>query len=178
MTLGTHAIVGAATATLFPSHPVTAFFAGFCSHFILDAIPHWDYKILSEYANSDRAMSSNVVNSSKSKELKPDRYFWLDILRTGADTLLGFIIIFIVWYSIVFVEWKVLILGAIGGILPDFLQFVYMRFPNKMMSLLQKFHTNTMHSSYRLNNRPIIGIISQIIVIVAIVWLTKYLIQY
>jgi hypothetical protein len=29
------------------SHPTTAFVLGFASHFVLDAIPHWDYAIRS-----------------------------------------------------------------------------------------------------------------------------------
>ena len=48
MTLTTHAIFGAGLASLMPEHPVAAFIAGFASHFVLDAIPHWDYAILSE----------------------------------------------------------------------------------------------------------------------------------
>ena len=34
-----------------------------------------------------------------------------------------------------------LILGAIGGVLPDFLQFLYFKLPkNKLLTLLYKFH--------------------------------------
>ena len=47
MILSTHAIVGAAIASFLPSHPTTAFVLGFGSHFVLDAIPHWDYPIKS-----------------------------------------------------------------------------------------------------------------------------------
>jgi hypothetical protein len=42
MILSTHAIVGAAIASFLPSHPTIAFVLGFGSHFVLDAIPHWD----------------------------------------------------------------------------------------------------------------------------------------
>jgi hypothetical protein len=47
MILSTHAIVGGALASLFPSHPVVIIAAGFASHFAIDAIPHWDYKLRS-----------------------------------------------------------------------------------------------------------------------------------
>src|SRR6266550_4061628 len=51
MILSTHAIVGAAIASFLPSHPTTAFVLGFGSHFVLDAIPHWDYPISSASVN-------------------------------------------------------------------------------------------------------------------------------
>jgi hypothetical protein len=47
MILSTHAIVGGAIASLMPSHPVLAVVAGFASHFVIDAIPHWDYPLQS-----------------------------------------------------------------------------------------------------------------------------------
>src|SRR5258708_34344535 len=45
--LTTHAIVGGALASLFPTRPITAIAAGFASHFVIDAIPHWDYPLQS-----------------------------------------------------------------------------------------------------------------------------------
>jgi hypothetical protein len=45
MILSTHAIVGGAIASLFPSHPLLVVAAGFVSHFAIDAIPHWDYPL-------------------------------------------------------------------------------------------------------------------------------------
>src|SRR5260370_42631939 len=51
MILSTPAIVGAAIASFLPSHPTTAFVLGFASHFVLDAIPHWDYPIRSAAAD-------------------------------------------------------------------------------------------------------------------------------
>jgi hypothetical protein len=47
MILSTHAIVGAALASLMPSHPIAAFAAGFASHFVIDSTPHWDYPLKS-----------------------------------------------------------------------------------------------------------------------------------
>jgi hypothetical protein len=43
--LSTHAIIGGAVASLFPSHPVFIAIAGFASHFAIDAIPRWDYPL-------------------------------------------------------------------------------------------------------------------------------------
>jgi hypothetical protein len=51
LTLTTHAIVGAAIASVIPAHPFFAIAAAFASHFLLDAIPHWDYPIRSDSVN-------------------------------------------------------------------------------------------------------------------------------
>jgi hypothetical protein len=45
MILTTHAIVGGALASLFPTHPIVVIAASFASHFAIDAIPHWDYPL-------------------------------------------------------------------------------------------------------------------------------------
>lgn len=169
MTLATHAVVGGTVAALFPSHPIIAFSAGFFSHFILDAIPHWDYKLLSAYANPDCCTDSNKIQA--------DKYFILDLIRIGCDALLGLMIVFILWNFVFSVDWRILILGAIGGMLPDFLQFVYARFPYQPMTALQKFHTSLMHAEYRLNDRPIIGVSTQILTMIVVVVIVNYLIN-
>lgn len=173
MTLTTHAVVGGSVAVLFPNHPVIAFVAGFLSHFVLDAIPHWDYKILSAYANPSTAMSANETESSISEKIKVDKPFFLDLLHTGTDALLGVLITLIVWHPITIPEWEILTLGIIGGMLPDFLQFVYMRFPHQPMIFIQKFH-KFIHAEYKLHNR-FVGILSQVIVMACVILLVKYL---
>ena len=177
MTLATHAVVGAAVAELFPNHPVTAFAVGFASHFILDAIPHWDYKILSNYANPNVAMCTNAHGLQSSSKIKPDRLFKLDILRIGCDFALGIILILVLFQPYGLNKLLVLALGAFGAILPDFLQFIYMRFPHQPLVALQKFHISLMHAKSDLNNRPIIGITSQVAVMICTVLLVKYLMK-
>lgn len=176
MTLATHAIVGGAVSSLFPSHPVIAFFAGFFSHFILDAMPHWDYKIMSAYANPSIAMSVNTVKPGASGKFKADRNFAVDLSHISADLVLGILMVLFVLHPAVVAEWKILALGVIGGILPDFLQFVYMRFPHQPMILIQKFHS-FMDTRHKLNDKPFIGIVSQGAVIVSVIILVKYLVQ-
>ena len=78
MILSTHAIVGAAIASFLPSHPATAFVLGFGSHFVLDAIPHWDYPI-----------SSASVNPKIGAPLTFDRGLLRDLALIGSDGLLG-----------------------------------------------------------------------------------------
>jgi hypothetical protein len=161
MTLATHAVVGGAVASLFPSHPIIAFVVGFLSHFVLDAIPHWDYKLLSAYINPN----------------KVDKNFGLDLLHVGTDMILGILITLLIWHPISVSQLEILFLGIFGGVLPDFLQFVYLRFPHQPMILIQKFH-DFMHAKHELANRPLIGIFLQIILMICVVLLVKYLIQF
>jgi hypothetical protein len=167
MTLATHAVVGGAMAALFPSHPVAAFFAGFFGHYVFDTMPHWDYKILSKYADP-KAFTPSVKTNI-------DKNFGLDILRIGADAFLGILIVFSVWHPTTFMQWEVLALGVVGGVLPDFLQFVYIRFPHQPMVFVQKFH-DLMHADYRLDDKPLVGILLQITLMVCVTLAAKYLV--
>lgn len=124
MILASHAVVGAGLASLFPQHKIIAFIAAFLSHFILDAIPHWDYQILSESANP---------NSGKT--FMPSRLFYLDLIRIGTDAVIGLTLSILI-FGLSFQT----LLGAGAAILPDFLQFVYARMPRTPLRHLQRFH--------------------------------------
>jgi len=50
MTLAAHSIVGGATVSLMPTHPVLGLCLAFARHFVLDAMPHWDYPMRSAMA--------------------------------------------------------------------------------------------------------------------------------
>jgi hypothetical protein len=127
MILCTHAIVGAALASFVPSHPVAAFAIGFVSHFALDAIPHRDYPI-----------NSRSVNPRIGAPMVFDRALLRDAATIGFDGVFGII-------AAVFLLaspdnlWAIL-LGAIGAMLPDPLQFVYTRLPYEPLRTLQRFH--------------------------------------
>lgn len=132
MTLTTHAIVGAAAASLFPSQPVFAFLAGFASHFAIDSLPHWDYRVLSKQQDTNRL--NDDINLH-------DKKFVLDLIRIGGDGLLGTalaVFIFCAWLFHLPV-WFV-VMGAWAGILPDPLQFVYWKTRFAIMTPLQRFH--------------------------------------
>src|SRR5215472_8085081 len=78
MILSTHAVVGAAIASFLPSHPMAAFAPGFASHFVLDAIPHWDYPI-----------RSAAVHPKIGGPLTFDRALLRDAVVIGSDGLFG-----------------------------------------------------------------------------------------
>ncbi len=161
MTLTTHAITGAALATLMPSHPVLGFCAGFGSHFLLDAIPHWDYPILSD-----------SIHPSKGGKLKFSRLLFLDGLRIGGDALLGLVLAALIFgYPYLLTP---ALIGAIGGITPDFLQFVYLRFPHPATSWLQRFHS-WIHTRVGFEGRPVLGMTTQVIFVLLIVSLFKFI---
>lgn len=127
MILCSHAIVGAALASLMPSHPVAAFAVGFASHFALDAIPHADYPIRSQ-----------SINPEIGAPITLDASLLWDVVTIGFDGLFG-ILAAVFLFGLPMEHWAVL-LGAMGAMLPDPLQFVHARFPHEPLRTLQRFH--------------------------------------
>lgn len=157
MTLATHAVVGAAAAQLFPSNPALAFLAAFLSHFAMDAIPHWDYKLLSK----------------NGEDMVIGKEFIIDLMRVGFDFLLGITLSFLFFQPEGQpIQWTILI-GAVGGVLPDPLQFAYWKFRHEPLLSLQRFHIRA-HAKKRFKN-PFMGISLQIIIVLAAVFLIKIL---
>lgn len=150
MTLTTHAIAGAALAALVPEHPALGFTAGFASHFLLDAIPHWDYAMLSEAINPKIAAPFTI-----------DRALVLDVLRIGSDMTLG-LALAALFFATPHTAFAVFC-GAMGGILPDALQFLYGRFPHGPLARLQRFH-EWIHARrhLELEGRYALGVASQL----------------
>jgi hypothetical protein len=146
MILSTHAIVGGAIASLFPSHPVLVALASFGSHFAIDAIPHWDYPLRSI------AIGRHVDNRS----LKIDGLLLRDLAMIGGDACAGLAISMLLFATTKTI-W-VVALGAAAGILPDPLQFVHSINKSEPLMSLQRFH-EWIHTSRKL---PwISGVVSQ-----------------
>lgn len=145
MTLSTHAFIGAAITTALPEHVYAGVAIAFASHFVLDAIPHWDYKILSACANPENP-SPFAINKA----------FCFDLVRIGTDFALGALLAFYFYQSSLPWLW---FLGFIAATLPDFLQFVYSKYPRGILALLQKFHV-WIHTDIRLKN-AFLGVTSQ-----------------
>lgn len=142
MTLATHAIAGAVVARLVPQHPFIAFTAGFLSHFLLDAIPHWDYHLRSYKSDESNPLNNDMVFGLS---------FTLDLLDIGFDLFLALFVPFVIFGSADFNATMMIIFGIFGGILPDALQFVYMKFRHEPLVSLQKFHI-WMHSKRRIHD--------------------------
>lgn len=167
MTLATHAVVGAAVAAALPHHPLLGGLFAFGSHFLLDALPHWDYKILSASANPDAPAKLSI-----------DRLFLLDLVRIGSDAFLGIAVAaffygtFSSLATIVQQNWLWFI-GAAAAMLPDFLQFVYSKYPKGPIAQLQAFH-RWIHTSHRLEGRTFLGISSQFALVIVVLVLASF----
>lgn len=131
MTLTTHAIVGAAAAQLFPSRPWLAFSAGFISHFVIDTIPHRDYSLSSIMEEAGDPMSTDMpINKNSIK----------DFLKVSFDAVLGIILASFIFTNFYQSALLLAVIGALGGIVPDGLQFAYWKIRIEPLKSLQRFH--------------------------------------
>jgi len=160
MTLTAHAITGAALASLTPNNPLMGFAVGFLSHFVLDAIPHWDYALLSRKEDENNPMNNDVVIGKD---------FVKDILRIALDGIIG--LLFACFFYVFYLKYSlfVILCGVVGACLPDALQFVQMKWRHEPFTSLRRFHL-WIHSRIRLDNKPVIGILSYIAVMSLVVW--------
>jgi hypothetical protein len=146
MILSTHAIVGGALASLLPSHPIFVALAGFASHFAIDAIPHWDYPLI----------SIAVGRHADNRRLKIDGPLIRDLTLIGADACVG-MALSVLFFATAGTVW-VIALGAVAGMVPDFLQFAHSLYPREPLKSLQRFH-GWIHAKRKLGWR--IGVASQ-----------------
>ena len=163
MTLATHAIVGASAATLFPGHPEVGFLAAFASHFVIDAIPHWDYQLLSR-----KTPTGNYLDN----DLQMNKLFLYDLVKIGFDFWLGIILSVLLLQSThAPLQWNILV-GALGGMLPDALQFAYFRLRREPLTSLQRLH-HLVHAKKRLTGRPFLGVAFQVILVGVVILLVR-----
>ena len=163
MPLPTHAIIGAAAAHVFSSHPIIAGLAAFASHFLIDAIPHWDY--IPKSAQSD---PENPLNN----DMKIGKQFFLDLLVIGFDAMLGVALSLLIFFPTDAYSFWIIVAGACLGILPDPLQFVYWKIRREPLMSLQRFHVwiHTSYKTWTIEQRWMVGITAQVVLVVASVW--------
>lgn len=126
MTLAVHAAVGMLVGRL-TGNPILAMGSGIASHFLLDMIPHGDEYLLHNYHKKHR------VNESVA-------YVVADVLLTAG--VLGFL-----FTHGMFSKSFSGLMGAVGGLIPDFLVGIYELFPRKMKLLAKyvSFHHHNHH---------------------------------
>ena len=150
MVLTPHAILGTAAALALRHHPVLAFFTAFLSHFASDAIPHWHYPLASLERKRNPLENRVVLGTG--------------ILRDGAVVFLDCALgssISLALTAVLFPQYiSIAIIGIMGGILPDFLQFIYYLSPQSPLKYLQRFHV-WIHAEERLDNTHFFGIVFQ-----------------
>lgn len=157
MTIGTHAIIGAAIGSVLGDKPEAALALGWVSHYFFDFVPHWDYRLRSARVD---------VNNPLNNDLAGGRDFYYDLIKLGSDTLLGLAFGLLFFVNLARPENLLAVLaGATGALLPDFLQFVYIKLRREPFTTLQKIHGRA-HSSYReLNKKPLLGFLLQLVII-------------
>jgi hypothetical protein len=148
MTLATHGVVGSLVAQSLAWNPFLAIPIAFLSHFVLDAIPHWDYQLHSV---------SGDYNDSMTWKFSYGVSFISDCLKVGIDFIIGvglsLVAFKILGQELSWVGW----LGLLVAVSPDFFHFIYSHFPNKAINLLQRFH-KFFHSKRRIEGSPVFGI--------------------
>jgi hypothetical protein len=154
MILSTHAVVGAALASLIPSHPIAAFAAGFASHFVIDSLPHWDYPLKS-ISLGPNARNDGRVTVARIR----------DLTVIGFDAFAGLILAIGIFGSEA--NPVAILAGAIGGMLPDPLQFAYTMYPYEPLATLQRFH-KWMHTDRKLG--WLFGVGSQVAFASTVIW--------
>jgi hypothetical protein len=138
MILSTHAIVGGAIASLFPSQPGLVAVLGFASHYAIDAIPHWDYPL----------QSISVGRGADNRSLRGSRALFLDLTLIGFDACAGLGLA--IWLFATSATLGVIILGACAAMLPDPLQFMQSIYPHEPLKSMQRFH-HRMHAKQKLS---------------------------
>ena len=161
MTLTTHAIVGGAIASLMPAHPWLGLSLAFASHFLLDALPHWDYPI-----------RSSSINPKVAARMKYDGELFTDLFTIGGDAALGIVVALTLFNTQTPPGYLLALGGACAGILPDALQFAYMRFPHQPLTSIQRFH-EWIYTTRGMSKRPLLGLTSQIALVIAFVLVVR-----
>ncbi len=157
MTLATHAVAGAVAAQLVPAHPLLAFLAGLLSHFIVDAIPHGHYKLISDLRSLDVAQDVRMK----------DKNFLIDLLRIGLDFAFGLTLVLILFNPPNYIDWTIL-LGALAGVLPDPLLFAAVKIPQEPLVALGRFH-RWIHAKKRYDGQIAKTILVEILMIITAV---------
>jgi hypothetical protein len=152
MILTPHAIVGSVITNLLPNNPALGFALAYASHYALDVIPHLDYDIsgfIDEDNKTVRSVFHNVAATVKSLSI-------IAIDFSVALTLCAFIFIH---------DDKTMYLtmsGAAAGMLPDFLQFVYLQFKKYPWTTFQWIH-DYFHNPDRMKDNRAMGTLTQIV---------------
>lgn len=159
MTLTTHSIVGAAIANLMPANPEFGFALAYASHYLSDMIPHAE--LVSEESIIEKDDPNNF--SYKAKNLKSiffDAKSSFGFLIIGIDFLVA---LALCWLLFVRNRQSLIatIAGVAGGLLPDFLQFLYYKFKKEPWTFFQKIH-HFFHSENHMENSPVLGSLPQI----------------
>ncbi len=164
MILTTHiAIAAAVTKPLLNTNPIFPFAAALASHYLADAIPHWDYKLSSLNDKEDK-------RERRMSRQNPS-FVW-DIGKMGGDALLGSLVVLYFFPPHTWHNALTLASVIIGAILPDLLQGVYLFWKNSILGNIQTFH-DFFHTKIKLGPYPLVGVPFQIGIFLLSIWFLR-----
>ena len=165
MTLTTHILIATAVSKpFFAANPALVLTTAVASHYLADAIPHWDWHLSSvEEDLSDK--HDHKLTLEKGVNIR-------DLIKISLDIAIGSFIAFLILRPELNIkELTPLALSVLGGILPDMLQPVFWLWKNNNPFILIKHFHSFMHSKIRLGRHLwidrkyiIIGKVSQVII--------------
>ncbi len=112
MILTSHIIISGILASKTQNYFLAAVI-GFIGHYVLDAIPHWDY--LSDEFEPRTKTEKNFIKKES---------FWREIIKITVDALAGFGLLALFVFLDKDANITSLIISAFFGILPDVMQFL------------------------------------------------------
>ena len=157
MTLGTHATAATAIGFFIPGPWWLGWFLSFLSHFLLDAIPHYDY--------------DEKRGGKKPWHFKINEEFTVNVLKIAVDLVLGLLIPLAIafWFNLSYIY----ILGcAILAMAPDFLHPIHLIADWKIFRVIQRFHV-WIHNPHKIK-RPLFGYFQQGLIIIFFISLIFY----
>ena len=113
MILTSHIIISGILASKTQNYFLAAAI-GLISHYVLDAIPHWDY-LLDKFE----------FRIKTEKNFIKKKGFWREIIKVTADALAGFGLLALFVFLDKDANIAPLIISAFFGILPDAIQFLF-----------------------------------------------------
>ena len=157
MTLATHVIIaGAVIAPIAANAPLPiVFMIGVATHYLSDAIPHYDYPLRS--AKQERAEVLHIELTPTPKNIT------IDLLKIGLDATLGIAVTLYLSQSFTPQTALPYLVAATGAILPDALQSVYWFWRKSPMHEIKVCH-DFFHAKHRLK-KDLLGIGSQLLIL-------------
>ncbi len=158
MILMTHAVIGAALTHQTAQYGII-FFIAFVSHYLFDMIPHWHY---------------NVPHVKWAAHLQPGKTLTMqwrfvpDIIRVGIDLTIGVALAFLFFDGLP----EAVVIGALGAVLPDILAGLAKFWPLRVLVWHDRFH-RWMHTTRDLDHRPVLGISTQLAIILFFILLFR-----
>lgn len=117
MLLSSHIIVSGLLASQTGNYFLAAIL-GFFSHFIVDAIPHWDDYLSPEFDSRAKSEKGHFFKS---------RFFYKEISKVAIDILIGLSVLSLIFFKTSgFDNIAYAAVGIFFGVLPDPLQLLYL----------------------------------------------------